>query len=104
MLGGTHQENDFSRKVSFKDTDFIMTGCEKLIPSLRTSRVADFWVGLRPGRTSVRLEKDTFETSGRKVNIIHNYGHGGSGLTLSWGCATDVLNLVKAINYNQSKL
>lgn len=43
--------------------------------------------------------------SGRKVNIVHNYGHGGSGLTLAWGCATDVLNLVKeSINYNQSKL
>lgn len=63
MLGGTHQENDYSKKVSFKDSGFIMSGCEKLIPSLKFGRLADFWVGLRPGRSSVRLEKETFETS-----------------------------------------
>lgn len=63
VLGGTHQDNDYSRKVSFKDSGFIMGGCEKLIPSLKSARLADFWVGLRPGRSSVRLEKDNFETS-----------------------------------------
>jgi D-amino-acid oxidase len=26
---------------------------------------------------------------------VHNYGHGGSGVTLSWGCAEDTLALVR---------
>lgn len=42
-------------------------------------------VGLRPVRPSVRLE--------REGRTIHNYGHGGAGYTLSWGCAAEVVNL-----------
>lgn len=43
--------------------------------------------GLRPYRTTVRLERD-----GR---IIHNYGHGGAGFTLARGCAEEVAALAK---------
>jgi D-amino-acid oxidase len=46
-------------------------------------------VGLRPFRRSgVRLERDRLR-DGR--TIIHNYGHGGAGFTMSWGCAHEVL-------------
>src|SRR5882757_2696124 len=48
-------------------------------------------VGLRPFRRSgVRLERDRL---GDSRTIIHNYGHGGAGFTLSWGCARKVLEL-----------
>jgi D-amino-acid oxidase len=48
-------------------------------------------VGLRPFRRSgVRLERDQLR-DGRTV--IHNYGHGGAGFTLSWGCAREVLDI-----------
>jgi D-amino-acid oxidase len=43
-------------------------------------------VGLRPIRPEVRLE--------REGRIVHNYGHGGAGYTLSWGCAEDVVKAV----------
>jgi D-amino-acid oxidase len=51
-------------------------------------------VGLRPYRPEVRLEAEEFQ-NGTKC-IIHNYGHGGSGWTLAWGCAMEVCELVIA--------
>ncbi len=47
-------------------------------------------VGLRPVRPSVRLEK---EQVGENKTVVHNYGHGGAGYTLSWGCAMEVVEL-----------
>lgn len=45
---------------------------------------------MRPSRTEVRLEAEKVE--GRTV--VHNYGHGGAGVTLSWGCAEEVVEIV----------
>ena len=47
-------------------------------PSLMKSEHVRDWVGLRPGRDSVRLERDNIDG----VSIVHNYGHGGSGITV----------------------
>jgi glycine/D-amino acid oxidase-like deaminating enzyme len=47
--------------------------------------------GLRPYRKkSYRLER---EVLGDKL-VIHNYGHGGGGISLSWGCAAKVRDMV----------
>src|SRR3954467_9883279 len=48
--------------------------------------------GVRPYRSgSYRLEAET--TSG--TFLVHNYGHGGAGITLSWGCAAKVKDMVR---------
>jgi D-amino-acid oxidase len=50
-------------------------------------------VGLRPGRPQVRLE-----TERRPAGpVVHCYGHGGAGITLSWGCADDITDAVRAL-------
>lgn len=53
-------------------------------------RIIRIDVGLRPFRPSgFRVEREAF---GDKV-LVHNYGHGGGGITLSWGTAKLAVDL-----------
>lgn len=56
ILGGTHQYNDYNRNVSNVDDQFIMNGCRKMVPAIGNAPILKQWVGLRPGRSSIRLE------------------------------------------------
>lgn len=94
-IGGTRQEHDWRLELDEEDTVGIIERCKKLDPSLENAKVLSKWVGLRPSRKNPRLEKDFVEVKGRKVPIVHNYGHGGWGVSLAWGCAVDAVRLVK---------
>ena len=89
ILGGVAQEGNWSLEPTEEDRNFILEKCSKIIPDLNNAEIIEEMVGLRPGRTEVRLEKE--QISGK--TIIHNYGHGGSGVTLSWGCAEEVVEI-----------
>lgn len=43
-----------------------------------------------PDSTGVRLECENVNGT----RLVHNYGHGGSGITMSWGCAQEVVRLI----------
>ena len=48
--------------------------------------------GVRPYRNcSYRLDAETISDK----FIVHNYGHGGAGITLSWGCAAKVREIIR---------
>ncbi|GAW13131.1 hypothetical protein ANO14919_025090 [Xylariales sp. No.14919] len=70
--------------------------CEKFLPGLKDARLdADYPLaqGLRPFRGSnVRVERELRRTGSK---IVHSYGHGGAGWSLSWGCAQDTVALVE---------
>lgn len=60
-------------------------------PDLSDSAILRFVHGVRPCRTGgLRLETD--EAAGKR--IVHNYGHGGCGVTLGLGCAEEVVRLI----------
>ncbi len=74
-------------------TERILQRCRSVEPRLNDAEVIEVITGLRPDRPSVRVEA---EPLGR-AQCIHNYGHGGNGVTLSWGCARDVVRLVDGV-------
>ena len=59
-----------------------------------TDRVIGELVGLRPYRPSGFVVRP--EMMNGKL-VVHNYGHGGCGVTASWGCAEDVVGLVRGL-------
>jgi D-amino-acid oxidase len=97
VLGGVDEEHNESTAVDPHQTESILRRCAALAPAfadLSPADVVSVACGLRPVRSSVRLEA---EPLGDGRVVIHNYGHGGAGVTLSWGCARDVVDLVAAI-------
>jgi D-amino-acid oxidase len=90
VFGGTNEISE-NLAVDPAATSTIVAECSRVL-KIDNPRVLNECVGLRPFRKSgVRLEGDRLR-DGRTV--IHNYGHGGSGFTLSWGCTEKVLELV----------
>ena len=92
VFGGTNDLSDNSESDP-ASTDRIVAECSCVLGIARPE-VLGARVGLRPFRqTGVRV---TAERTSDGRALIHNYGHGGSGFTLSWGCARQVLDLVSA--------
>ncbi|XP_059613827.1 D-aspartate oxidase [Phlebotomus argentipes] len=95
-LGGTRQFDSYNLNICKYDTASIRERCQDLLPSLRGAPVIRESVGLRPHRDPVRVEVEFFPTShGKPMSVIHNYGHGGSGVTTSPGTAKYAVKLVR---------
>lgn len=97
VVGGTRTVGDWNRNVDPEDTKTIFNNACKILPSLRDAEIANVWVGLRPSRDKPRIERETLQFGSNQLEVIHNYGHGGSGITLSWGCANDAIRLLTQV-------
>jgi D-amino-acid oxidase len=91
VLGGTAEPGDRDLRPRDQTTRDILERTRRLQPELAAAEVVGSAVGLRPARPSVRLERESL-ADGRP--LVHDYGHGGSGFTLSWGCADEVARLL----------
>jgi D-amino-acid oxidase len=85
VLGGTDDVGEWDRRPDPDVAADIVARATALVPQIAHAKVLRHRVGLRPARPAVRLE--------RVGDVIHCYGHGGSGVTLSWGCADEVATL-----------
>ncbi len=93
VVGGTEEERSWDRTPDETTARDVLARARALVPELDGARVVAHRVGLRPARPAVRLEAETSRTGGQ---VVHCYGHGGAGVTLSWGCAEEVARLVDA--------
>ena len=75
--------------------------CNRFVPGLENAEldVDPLVQGLRPVRgENVRVERELRrKADGSLSRVVHSYGQGGSGFTLSFGCAGDVLELVREV-------
>jgi D-amino-acid oxidase len=92
ILGGTAEEGEWDTEPDPGTAAGILRRCTALEPRLAGAEILEHKVGLRPGRPEIRLER---EDANHGPPRVHNYGHGGSGVTLSWGCAEETLRLVR---------
>jgi len=94
ILGGTLEEQNLSSMPTDVVAQDILARAQRIEPDLQGCTYVGSAVGFRPSRPFVRLERKIYP-NGRVV--VHNYGHGGSGFSLSWGCAEEVVHLVQNI-------
>lgn len=91
VVGGTDVEGDWDPTPRDDVAAAILARAVALVPELAGADVLAHRVGLRPARAEVRLEVRRASGGGR---VVHCYGHGGAGVTVSWGCADEVVALV----------
>lgn len=92
VLGGTAGTDDWRTVPDPRVAGEIVARCARVRPEIAGARVIGHRVGLRPARDAgVRIEAEPLPGGGR---LVHNYGHGGAGVTVALGCAEAAARLV----------
>jgi D-amino-acid oxidase len=94
LLGGSAEKGEAERVPMADVAAAIVARCCEILPALADAEILGHRTGIRPSRPEVRVEH---EDLGGGRHIVHNYGHSGAGVSLSWGCAEDVTALVNQI-------
>jgi D-amino-acid oxidase len=93
VLGGSAEPGRLDAAPDPEVSREIRQRCAVVEPRIADARFIAARVGLRPSRRRIRLEA---EPVGRG-HVVHHYGHGGAGVTTSWGCASEVVALCRAL-------
>jgi glycine/D-amino acid oxidase-like deaminating enzyme len=109
LIGGIAEQHEHGLDLTLDSPSIkrMRAHCESFMPALKNARLDPEYPlaqGLRPFRQrNVRVERElrvhrttgNGDRKGKVSRIVHNYGHGGAGWSLSFGCAGDVLALVE---------
>ncbi|HEY9367101.1 FAD-dependent oxidoreductase [Streptomyces sp.] len=91
ILGGTAEDGDERTAPDEETAAAIVARCARIRPEIAGARIIGHRVGLRPSRAGgVRIAAEPLPGGGR---LVHNYGHGGAGVTVAWGCARAAADL-----------
>jgi D-amino-acid oxidase len=94
MLGGTDEMGVTNERIDEVVIELLINGNKRVLPAIHRGNIKRCIAGIRPYRqTGQRIEIEVI--SGKR--IVHNYGHGGSGVTLAPGSALAALDLFSAI-------
>lgn len=93
-IGGNAEAENWNTQPDPNEAQRLWDSAIRRLPMLRHATPLKSWAGLRPWRETIRLEPDNIEINGRNIKVVHNYGHGGSGITIHWGCALEVTAMV----------
>ncbi len=97
LVGSTADPQEWDATSTQEATENILGRALQVEPRLEDATVVGQRVGLRPSRGRIRLEKTSGGRGTAHRTLVHCYGHDDNGLTLSWGCADDVLRLVQGL-------
>lgn len=98
VVGGTAEDGEWDLTPDAPTAERLVARARAAVPELAQARVLGHRVGLRPARPTIRLEVERRPADDDPDRtVVHCYGHGGSGLALSWGCAADVVTAVGAL-------
>ncbi|THH29895.1 hypothetical protein EUX98_g4296 [Antrodiella citrinella] len=104
ILGGLAQPHEANLDLTLDSPEIrrMRDRCNRFVPGLENADYdpeAPLVQGLRPFRgKNVRVERELrHKEDGSVSRIIHSYGQGGAGFTLSFGCAGDVMTLLEEL-------
>ena len=90
LLGGSADKDHDDPVPDLDVARGIIERCAAVVPAIASAAVLGHRVGIRPQREQIRVER--IELRHGQV-VVHNYGHSGAGVSLSWGCADTVAAL-----------
>ncbi|MEH1905072.1 MAG: FAD-dependent oxidoreductase [Nostoc sp.] len=95
VLGGLTQQDQWDTNLSLEVPIIrqMYDGCLEFLQELRELPLDE----TEPVRTGLRplTEENVCVERVLNTHVFYNYGHGGSGVTLSWGCSQEILQLVQ---------
>ena len=103
-LGGTYIEGDERLEPTPREVEDLKRKAKYLYPQFEEElEVQQVWVGLRPVRSAVRLDVEALP--GRSASVLHNFGHGGGGVTVMWGAAEEGVEMLeRALQRQRARL
>ncbi|RJL24181.1 NAD(P)/FAD-dependent oxidoreductase [Bailinhaonella thermotolerans] len=90
VLGSIRAEGSYDTTPDAEEAEELVRRAALVEPRIEGVKILAHHVGLRPGRPEIRLEA----TEIGSATCVHNYGHSGIGVTVSWGCATEAAALL----------